>query len=433
METKLARISQMSAENPDMVFTSLYHLINCEMLRDCHNKMDGTKAVGVDGITKEEYEKNLENNLEDLQERLKRKAYKPKPARRVEIPKDNGKTRPLSIYCYEDKLVQEALKRVLEAVFEPHFYDEMMGFRPNRGCHMALRKLNVMIEKNATNYILDADVKGFFEHIDHEWAVKFIGAKIKDPNILRLVRKMLKAGIIEDFQYEETEEGSGQGSVCSPVIANIYMHYVLVWWFKEKIQPNLKGFSGLVVYADDFVCCFQYKAEAEQFYERQSRRMGYFGLELEKSKSRLIEFGRYAEGNRKHHGKRKPETFTFLGFTYYCSHSKSGNFRVKRKTSKKKFAKKCKEVHRLISSIRHWTLRLIIAKLNQILVGYYHYYGITDNFRAIDSFRYRVRYSLFYWLNRRSQKISYTWNAFNDMLKVYPLAKPRIYVSIYGT
>lgn len=408
METKLARISRMSAENPDMEFTSLYHLINCEMLRNCHDKMDGTKAVGVDGITKEEYEKNLGNNLKDLQERLKRKSYKPKPARRVEIPKDNGKTRPLSIYCYEDKLVQEALKRILEAVFEPHFYDEMMGFRPNRGCHKALRKLNVMIEKNATNYILDADVKGFFDHIDHEWAVKFIGAKIKDPNILRLVQKMLKAGIMEDFQYEETEEGSGQGSVCSPVIANIYMHYVLVWWFKERIQPNLKGFSGLVVYADDFVCCFQYKAEAEQFYRRLSKRMENFGLELEMSKSRLIEFGRYAEENRKCRGEGKPETFTFLGLTHYCSHSKSGNFRVKRKTSKKKFAKKCKEVHRLISSIRHWTLRLIITKLNQILVGYYHYYGITDNFRAIDSFYYKVRCSLFYWLNRRSQKISYT-------------------------
>ena len=388
METKLARISRMSAENPDMEFTSLYHLINCEMLRNCHDKMDGTKTVGVDGITKEEYEKNLGNNLKDLQERLKRKSYKPKPARRVEIPKDNGKTRPLSIYCYEDKLVQEALKRILEAVFEPHFYDEMMGFRPNRGCHKALRKLNVMIEKNATNYILDADVKGFFDHIDHEWAVKFIGAKIKDPNILRLVQKMLKAGIMEDFQYEETEEGSGQGSVCSPVIANIYMHYVLVWWFKERIQPNLKGFSGLVVYADDFVCCFQYKAEAEQFYRRLSKRMENFGLELEMSKSRLIEFGRYAEENRKCRGEGKPETFTFLGLTHYCSHSKSGNFRVKRKTSKKKFAKKCKEVHRLISSIRHWTLRLIITKLNQILVGYYHYYGITDNFRAIDSFYY---------------------------------------------
>ena len=280
---------------------------------------------------------------------------------------------------------------------------------------------------------INADVKGFFDHIDHEWAVKFIGAKIKDPNILWLVQKMLKAGIMEDFQYEETEEGSGQGSVCSPVIANIYMHYVLVWWFKERIQPNLKGFSGLVVYADDFVCCFQYKAEAEQFYRRLSKRMENFGLELEMSKSRLIEFGRYAEENRKCRGEGKPETFTFLGLTHYCSHSKSGNFRVKRKTSKKKFAKKCKEVHRLISSIGHWTLRLIITKLNQILVGYYHYYGITDNFRAIDSFYYKVRCSLFYWLNRRSQKISYTWKAFNDMLKVYPLTKPRIYVSIYGT
>lgn len=261
---------------------------------------------------------------------------------------------------------------------------------------MALRKLNVMIEKNTTKYILDADVKGFFDHIDHEWAVKFIGEKIKDQNILRLVRKMLKAGIIEDYQYEETEEGSGQGSVYSPVIVNIYMHYVLVWWFKDKIQSNLKGFSGLVVYVDDFVCCFQYKAEAKQFYQRLSKRLGYFGLELEKSKSRLIEFGRYAEENRKHHGKRKPETFTFGGFTHYCSHSKSGNFRVKRKTSKKKSAKKCKEIHRLISSIRHWTLRLIIAELNQILVGYYHYYGITDNFRAIDSFRYRVQYGAAY-------------------------------------
>lgn len=433
METKLARISQMSAENPDIVFTSLYHFINCEMLRDCHNKMDGSKAVGIDGITKEDYEMNLDENLLELAERLKRKAYKPKPARRVEIPKDNGKTRPLSIYCYEDKLVQEALKRILEIVFEPLFYDEMMGFRPNRGCHKALRKLNGMLEKKYTNYVLDADVKGFFDHIDHEWAMKFIGAKIKDPNILRLVRKMLKAGIMEDFQYEETEEGSGQGSVCSPIIANIYMHYVLIWWFKEKIQPNFRGFSGLVVYADDFVCCFQYKKEAEQFYARLKKRMGHFGLELEESKSRLIEFGRYAEENRRQKGEGKPETFTFLGFTHYCSHSKSGYFRVKRKTSKKKFAKKCKEVHRLISSIRHWTLSLIVAKLNQVLVGYYHYYGITDNFRAIDSFLYRVRCSLFYWLNRRSQKISYTWNAFNDMLKVYPLAKPKIYVSIYET
>ncbi len=209
METKLARIAQLSRENPQMVFTSIGHLINVEMLKECHGKMDGTKAVGIDGITKDEYTKHLDENLENLVERLKRKSYKPKPARRVEIPKDNGKTRTLSIYCYEDKLVQEALRRILEAVFEPMFYDEMMGFRPNRGCHMALRKLNTMIERERTSYILDADIKGFFDHLDHEWIVRFIGSKIKDPNIIRLIRRLLRAGIMKDYQFEETEEGSG--------------------------------------------------------------------------------------------------------------------------------------------------------------------------------------------------------------------------------
>lgn len=431
METKLARISRMSAENPDMEFTSLYHLINCEMLRNCHDKMDGTKAVGVDGITKEEYEKNLGNNLKDLQERLKRKSYKPKPARRVEIPKDNGKTRPLSIYCYEDKLVQEALKRILEAVFEPHFYDEMMGFRPNRGCHKALRKLNVMIEKNATNYILDADVKGFFDHIDHEWAVKFIGAKIKDPNILRLVQKMLKAGIMEDFQYEETEEGSGQGSVCSPVIANIYMHYVLVWWFNEKIRPLLKGYADIVVYADDFVCCFQYKNDAELFYEHLKRRMNHFGLSLEESKTRLIYFGRFAADNLKRQGN-KPETFDFLGFTHYCSKSRNGNFRVKHKTANKKYRKKCKQMNITIRDMRFEKKKYILAKVNQILIGYYHYYGISDNYQMMDNFRKRVIQILYFWMNRRSQRKSYTWDGFNQFLKEHPIVRPRIYVSLYG-
>ena len=430
MGTKLERISQLSKENPEMVFTSVGHLINKELLKECHEKMDGDKAVGIDGVTKEEYGRNLEENLDRLVERLKRKSYKPQPARRVEIPKENGKTRPLSIYCYEDKLIQEALRRILEAVFEPLFYDEMMGFRPNRSCHMAIRKLNAMIEVHPTNYILDADVRGFFDHIDHEWAVKFIEAKIKDPNITRLVRRMLKAGIMKDYQFEETEEGSGQGSVCSPIIANIYMHNVLLWWFKERIQPTLRGYADIIVYADDFVCCFQNKGEAEDFYERLKHRMKHFGLELEESKSRLIEFGRFAEERCRRDGK-KPGTFTFLGFTHYCSKNRNGKFRVKRKTSKKKFAKKCKEVHKWIAQMRTLPLSEIIRKLNQMLVGYYHYYGITDNYERIDNFCYQVRRSLFYWLNRRSQKKSYNWNAFNAMLKEYPLARPKIYVSIY--
>ena len=435
MATTLARISQLSSENrdnPDFRFTSLAHLIDKRMLVECHASMDGDKAVGIDGITKKDYAENLDENLENLLDRMKRNAYKPKPARRVEIPKDNGKTRPLSIYCYEDKLVQEAIRRILEAIFEPLFYDEMMGFRPGRNCHQALRYLNVMLERRFTDYVLDADIKGFFDHLNHDWIVRFIGSKVKDPNFLRLVRRMLKAGIMEDFQYEPTEEGSGQGSVCSPIIANIYMHYVLLWWFRNRVMPSTRGYCGIVVYADDFVVCFQYKAEAEKFYEALKRRMEHFGLKLEEEKSRLLEFGKFAEENRRKAGKGKPETFNFLGLTHYCSHSRSGKFRVKRKTSKKKFTKKCKEIHMRIRNMRTQPVSEIIGKLNQVLVGYFHYYGITDNSDSLLRFCYRVRRSLFYWLNRRSQKNSYDWNGFNDLLKENPLAQPRIYVSIYG-
>ena len=430
MKTKLARISTLSA-NPDMVFTSIGHLIDVELLSACHRDMDGKKAVGIDGVTKDEYGAKLKENLEILVKRLKNKSYRPKPALRVEIPKDNGKTRPLSIYCYEDKLVQEALKRVLEAVFEPHFYDEMMGFRPNRGCHGAIKKLNVMLEKRKTSWVLDADIKGFFDHLDHEWIIRFIEMRIKDPNIIRLVRRMLKSGIMKDYLFEETEEGSGQGSVCSPIIANIYMHYVLVWWFKEKIQPRLRGFSGLVVYADDFVVCFQHRSEAKIFYEHLKKRMAFFGLEMEESKTRLINFGRFATINRRDKGEGKPETFTFLGFTHYCSTGRNGQFRVKRKTSKKKFAKKCRELNITIRDMRVWRLADIIRKLNQILVGYYHYYGITDNSRSLELMYHHVRRMLFYWLNRRSNRKSYSWEGFNDMMKNFPLAKPKIYVNIY--
>ncbi len=435
METKLARISQMSREDPKLIFTSIGHLINTEMLKSCHEAMDGTKAKGIDGVSKADYEEHLEENLDKLVDRLKRKAYYPQPARRVEIPKDNGKTRPLSIYCYEDKLVQEALKRILEAVFEPMFYDEMMGFRPNRNCHMALRKLNAMLEKKCTSYVLDADIKGFFDHLDHEWIIGFVESRIKDPNIIRLIRIMLKAGIMKDYVFEETEEGSGQGSVCSPILANIYMHYVLVWWFKEKMQPKARGFCGLVVYADDFVVCFQHKDEAETFYKLLGDRMEHFGLSLEKEKSRLIEFGRFAEERCSRRYGKKPETFTFLGFTHYCSKSRNGKFRVKRKTSKKKFNKKIKEMDKEIRErLIVFGLRApeVIKWLNQVLVGYFHYYGITDNLKMLENFVYQIRKLLFKWLNRRSQRRSYTWENFMEFMKNFPLVKPRIYVSIYG-
>ena len=289
-----------------------------------------------------------------------------------------------------------------------------------------------MLERRYTSYVLDADIKGFFDHLNHDWIMKFIGSKIKDPNFLRLVKRMLKAGIMEDYQFEPTEEGSGQGSVCSPVIANIYMHYVLLWWFRNRVVPSMKGYCGIVVYADDFVVCFQYKAEAEKFYEALKRRMEHFGLRLEEDKSRLLEFGRFAEDNRRKAGKGKPETFNFLGFTHYCSKSRNGKFRVKRKTSRKKFVKKCREVHQRIKEMRTWHIPDIVRKLNQILIGYFHYYGITDNYDSLNDFCFNVRKSLFHWLNRRSQKASYSWEGFIAMLSEYPMVKPRLYVSIYG-
>lgn len=430
METKLARISQLSRENPGMVFTSIGHLINKDLLQVCHEEMDGNKAVGIDRITKEEYEKNLDSNLETLVEKLKNKSYVPKPARRVEIPKENGKTRPLNIYCYEDKLVQDALRRVLEAVFEPLFCNEMMGFRPNRGCHDAIRLLNDMIENHKTNYILDADIRGFFDHIDHDWMVKMVETHIKDPNIIRLVRRMLKSGVMVGYEFEETEEGSGQGAVCSPVLANIYMHFAVMYWFR-KLQGKLKGYCGIVVYADDFVICFQYENEARKALESLRHNLARVGLELQDSKTRLIEFGRFAESNRRKRGQGKPETFTFLGFTHYCSKSRTGKFRVKRRTCRKKFAKKCKELNLKFKAMRNWKLKDIFKRTNQILVGYYHYYGITDNIESLYRLRDRVKYMLFYWLNRRSQRKSYTWNGFHDLLKFLHIARPKIYVSVY--
>lgn len=391
------------------------------------------KAVGIDGVTKEEYSKELEANLDKLEQSLKSKSYRPKPARGIEIPKGNGKTRPLSIYSYEDKLVQEALRRILEAVFEPCFYEEMMGFRPNRGCHTAIKFTSIMLEKRKTGWVLDADIKGFFDHLTHDWIIRFVESRIKDPNITRLLRRLLKSGIIKDYVYEGTEEGAGQGSVCSPILANIYMHYVLVWWFKEKIQPNLKGYSGLVVYADDFVVCFQYKSEAERFYDKLKKRMKIFGLEMEESKTRLIEFGRFAIQDRNARGAGKPETFDLLGFTHYCSQGKGGRFRVKRKTSRKKFAKKCKEVNQKIKAMRTMHLADIFKKMNQILTGYYCYYGITDNGRSLYKMLNKVEQMLFYWLNRRSQKRSYKWKEFHELLKVFPLAQPKIYLNVYQT
>lgn len=432
MGTKLERIKRKSAENPRMIFTSLYHLINEELLEQCHKKLDGKKAAGIDRVTKREYEENLQENLGRLVYQLKRRNYKPQPSLRTYIPKANGKLRPLRIASYEDKRVQYAVKEIMEAVFEPHFMDCMYGFRPGRNCHDAIKALNKAIERGKTNYIVDADIKGFFNNLDHNWIGKMIKQRIKDPNILWLITKMQKAGIQEDGVRKKTEKGSEQGNLASPVIANIYMHYVLVLWFEKIFRKRSRGECELVIYADDFVATFRYKDDAIKFMSELKHRLAKFALELEPNKTRILEFGRFAVANLKKRGERKPETFDFLGFTHYCSTSTKGAFMVKRRTSKKKFSMKLKELNLWLKKYRDHKIKELIAIFNAKLRGHYRYYGITDNYICIADFYYKGMKMLFKWLNRRSQKKSYTWEGFNQMLRYYPVVTPKIYVSIYG-
>ena len=432
MGTKLERIMEISATTPKPEFTSLYHLINIEMLKQCHKELDGSKAVGIDKVTKAEYEEHLEENLTNLVSKLKNKSYKPLPSLRVFIPKANGKKRPLGIASYEDKIVQLAVKKILEAIYEPRFLNCMYGFRPNRGCHDAIKEVQYQINKRCINYVVDADIRGFFDHMSHEWMMEFLRLYIKDPNLLWLINKYLKAGVLTDGVFEESEEGSAQGNIISPILANIYMHNVLTLWYKFVITGRTTGHSFLAVYADDFIAGFQHKEDAKSYYALLKERLRKFNLELEESKSRMIEFGRYAESNSKRKYGRKPETFDFLGFTFYCGKGrKTGNFCVKLKTSRKKFSMKLKQTKEWLYQNNDLPVKELIAKLNKKLVGHYRYYGVSHNMNKLSSFLHYVQRYLFKVLNRRSHKKSYLWNGYIDMLKVYPLAQPKIYVRLF--
>lgn len=432
METKLERIASKSANTKRPEFTSLYHLINKGLLMQCHKEADGNKAVGIDEITKREYSENLEGNIENLVDRLKRKSYKPMPSLRVYIPKSNGKMRPLGIACYEDKIVQLALKKILEAIYEPKFLNCMHGFRANRRCHTAVKELYDRINIGKITRVVDADIKGFFDHMKHEWILKFLNYYIKDKNILRLVKKYLKAGIIDNGQLVKSDEGTAQGNIISPVLANIYMHNVLTLWFQYIIAKECKGECFLVVYADDFIAGFQYPWEAERFYEQLRSRMAKFGLELEENKSRIVESGRYLASLKAKRGEStRLGTFDFFGFTFYCGRTTKGNPWIMPKTSSKKFRQKAKEIKIWLYNNKEQKLGKLMYMLNVKLVGHYRYYGISFNSRMISNYKQQVRELLYKVLNRRSEKKSYTREGFIEMMKYYKLVNPKIYYSLF--
>jgi RNA-directed DNA polymerase len=431
LETELARIAQIARERPKEQFTSLAHLLNQQMLAECHEELKRRKAPGVDGVTWEEYNEELEANICSLHSRLKEKRYVPQPVRRTYIPKPGSdQMRPLGIPAYEDKIVQLAVSKILTAIYEQDFLNVSYGFRPKRGCHDALKAVDNMIMFKKVNWVVDADIKGFFDHVDHGWMMRCLEVRIKDPSLLRIIGRILKAGYMEEGVTVATDEGTPQGGVISPILANVYLHYVLDLWFEKAIKPRLRGEAYIVRYADDFICCFQYEDEARGFYRQLQARLGKFNLEISAEKSKIIEFGRFARENMKKKGLGKPETFDFLGLTHYCSTSRNGKFRVKRKTSKKKYRTALSKIKVWLKHNRNMPIMQIHKALSLKLLGHYRYYGITDNSK-ISNFGYEVVQLFFKWINRRSQRRSYTWEQFLMFLSKNPLPTPKIYVSVF--
>ncbi|MCW3134681.1 MAG: group II intron reverse transcriptase/maturase [Methanophagales archaeon] len=427
VSTKLQSITLRAREDLRCKFTSLAHLLTVDFLRECFWELKKDKAPGTDRVTWVEYEENIDENIEDLVVRLKAKQYRPQPVKRVYIPKPNGDKRPLGIPAIEDKIVQLAIKKILEAIFEQDFCDASYGFRPNRSCHDALDTLDETIMTKPVNYVVDMDIAKFFDTVDHKWLMKCLQQRIADPSLLRLIARFLKSGVMEEGKYQETDRGTPQGGILSPMLANIYLHYVLDRWFENVVQKRLTGFAQLVRYADDFIVCFQYGDEARAFGKALRKRLAKFGLTISEEKSRIIEFGRYACQQARKQGK-KCATFDFLGFTLYCDKTRSGKFKVGRKTSSKKFRQKMKDLNQWLKGIRNRVkLEIWWQVLTQKLAGHYRYYGISGNIKALQSYYNHTVQLAFKWINRRSQKKSYNWSQFNRFLSFNPLPKPKIY------
>ncbi len=424
--TKLALISERAQREPRLQFTSLAHLLDEEFLKECHFKLGRDRAGGIDGVSWEEYGKQLDENLKDLVSRMKVKRYKPQPSKRVYIPKDKNSKRPLGLPALEDKIVQKGVAFILEEIYEQDFLGCSYGFRPNRNCHQALKSVDSTIRWKPVNYIIEADIKGFFDNVSHEWMMRSLEVRIKDPSFLLLIKRFLKAGYIDAGEFVQTAKGTPQGGNLSPILANIFLHYVLDLWFVKKIVPTTKGFCFLVRYADDFICMVQNDRDTMYIEQAIRERFTKFNLELHPEKTRIIAIGR-GPREKKERNNRCPRTFEFLGFTHYWGSSRKGNPLLCRKTNSKRFRRACREISTWLKNMRcsakfkEWWPTLA-AKLR----GRYQYYGVSGNSRQIWRYYDIVIQIVYKWINRRSQKVSFYWKQFRRYLKHYPLPRPRI-------
>jgi RNA-directed DNA polymerase len=417
MQTSLEGIAKKAKERPEYRFRNLYTMLNEEFLKECWGDIRKDAAYGVDRVSAEEYEENLDENIGNLVNRLKQKRYRAKLVRRKYIPKGDGRMRPLGIPATEDKLLQLAVARILEAIYEQDFLRCSYGYRPNVGPLDAVDKLTIKLQFGRYNWVVEADIKGFFDNIDHDWMVRMLEERVDDKAFVRLIKKWLKAGVLDtDGQVLHPVTGTPQGGIVSPILANVYLHYALDLWFHKVVKPRCRGEACLIRFADDFVAAFQYQEEAERFYSQLGQRLEKFGLELSAEKTRTIRFQR----------NQSATSFDFLGFEFRWGKDRAGKPHLKRRTARKKLEKSLKQFTEWCKQNRHLKLRELFRILNAKLRGYYNYYGVNGNYESLSEFFYRGMRILLKWLRRRSQRYRLNWRKFGELLDRYKVERPRI-------
>lgn len=418
--TSLQGIAKRAQACKDHSFQDLYRLLDAALLLECWDGLNKKAASGVDQVTAEAYEQDLIANIQDLAGRLKTKRYRAKLVRRCYIPKESGGERPLGIPALEDKLVQLACAKILNAIYEADFLPSSYGYRPGIGAKDAVGDLGFNLQYGKFGYVVEADIKGYFNHIDHDWLLEMLALRIDDKAFLHLIRKWLKAGILEtDGQIVHPVTGTPQGGIVSPILANVYLHYALDLWFERVVEPRCQGQAILIRYADDYVCAFQYRGEAERFYRVRPQRLAKFGLEVAPEKTRVLRFSRFHPGLRRR--------FAFLGFELYWARDRRGDLRVMKRTARKKLQQARRRMKLWIKANRHLPGRQFIQALNRKLVGHYNYFGLRSNEAALNSFYHYTIACAFKWLNRRGGKRrSFHWATFKAALKRLGVARPRI-------